>query len=103
MDNSIKKSTTRYSSTEKQQLVERWKQSGLSRQAFCLQNKLSYHALHYWTRTDRQRKDAEGSVFIPIKVQPSEATIFARVELGNGRIVDIFQSVAATYLKRLLD
>ena len=51
-----KKLTRRYSAEQKQQLIEQWKQSGLSRQTFCRQHAVGYYTMLYWTKKKRNQK-----------------------------------------------
>lgn len=94
----------RYSAAEKQQYIEQWKQSSLSRMAFCRQNKLNYHTLINWTGKRDSRKKAgssETDSFIPIQVKSPVEKIFAQIESGSKRI-HLYHPVTASFLKQLL-
>lgn len=101
MENQLQKERVRYSSKEKQQVIEQWKQSGLNRAAYCRANNLSYHTLIHWTRKPRKRKRSESSEFLPIKIKSDTETVFAQVETGGKRI-QLYHPVTAGFLKQLL-
>ena len=89
---------------EKQQLIERWQQSGLNRYAFCKQNNLSYYSLMYWTRKKRVKNKAGSAIpgFIPVHLKSTGEQIFAQIETGSGKRVQIYQPVSANFLRQLL-
>jgi len=97
-----------YSPEEKKQIIEQWKQSGLSRPAYCRQNNLSYHSLIHWTRDKRVRKKDTTSEFIPLNMPTGSENIrlvggqiFAQIETGGKRI-QLYHAVTANFLKQLL-
>ncbi len=95
------KPSPRYSAEERQQFIEQWKQSGISRQAFCRQNNLSYYSLIYWTKKKRHKNKFLSSEFIPLKVKPDAERIFAQIEAAGKRL-QLYQPVTAHFLKQLL-
>lgn len=104
MENQLPVKRIPYSPEEKQQLIWQWKQSGLSRQAFCRQNNLNYHTLINWTGkkgSGRKIGSAEPDSFIPLQVKPSAEKIFAQIESGSKRI-HLYYPVPASFLKQLL-
>lgn len=101
MENQPQKSSARYSAEEKQQIIEQWKQSGLSRRAFCRQQNLSYNSLTHWTRKKRNRSRSVTSDFVPLKIKPATEQVFAQIETGGKRI-QLYQPVTANFLKQLL-
>ena len=96
-----KKPATLYNAEEKSQIIERWKQSGLSRLSFCRQYNLSYYSLSYWIKKKRSRGKVISSGFIPIQVKSSTDQIFAQIET-NGKRIQLYQPVTAYFLKQLL-
>ncbi len=101
MEHQPQKPRGRYSPEEKQQIIEQWKQSGLSRQAYCRQNNLSYYSLIFWTKKKRNRNKPVSNEFIPFKIKSGSENIFAQIETGGKRI-QLYQSVTANFLKQLL-
>lgn len=105
MENPIPKSRRRYSPEEKQQIIEQWKQSGLSRQAYCQENNLSYFTLIHRANKKRTRwkaqKNRVASEFIPIKIKTGTEQVFAQIEIGN-KLIRLCQPVTANFLKQLL-
>lgn len=104
MENPNYQPSRRYSAEEKQQLIEEWKQSRLSRQAFCRQNNLNYYTLINWTskkRSEGKPNNAEPDNFIPLQVKPGAEKIFAQIESGNKRL-HLYYAVPASFLKQLL-
>ncbi len=101
MENQSQSNRKRYSPEEKQQIIDQWKQSGLSRQAFSRQNNLSYYSLIFWTKKKRNRNKPVSNEFIPLKIKSGSENIFAQIETGSRRI-QLYQPVTATFLKQLL-
>ena len=98
----------RYSPEERKQIIGKWKQSGLSRYAFCRQHHLSYYSLMYWIKKKRTKGKTVSSGFIPIKINsrsaqylPEGGQVFAQVE-SSGKRIQIYQRVTANFLKQLL-
>ncbi len=91
----------RYSPEEKQQIIEQWKKSGLSRQDYCRQNNLSYYSLILWTKKKYNRSKSVPKEFIPLKIKPCSENIFAQIEAAGKRI-QLYQPVSANFLKQLM-
>lgn len=101
MDTQVQMSPARYSPEQKQQIIEQWKQSGLSRRAFCLQQKFCYYTLIHWTKEKRIRKKVVASDFIPVDVKKDTEQVFAQIEI-QGKRIQLFQPVTAHFLKHLI-
>ena len=92
-----------------QQVIRRWRRSGLSARAFCLENGLSQANLYAWQRTLAQR-DAEAIAFGQVHVLADETsnplcpTVGAAFELvlANRRVLRIGTAFDAATLRRLL-
>jgi hypothetical protein len=91
------------------QAIRRWLKSGLTAQAFCLENGLSPANLYAWQRTLAQR-DAEGIPFAQVHVladgtsnalSPAAGAAFELV-LANRRLLRIGIGFDAATLRRLL-
>lgn len=109
MEDQPQKSPARYSAEEKQQIIGQWKRSGLSRQAFCRQEQLSYYTLLNWTKKKHTGSKTVTSEFIPLSINPGTEQfgfahckqIFAQIETPGKRI-QLYQPVTAYFLKQLL-
>jgi hypothetical protein len=91
------------------QVIRRWRKSGLTAGAFCLEHGLRQASLYAWQRTLAQR-DAEAIPFAQVHVvadetseplSPSVLTAFELV-LANRRVLRIGTSFDAATLRRLL-
>jgi transposase-like protein len=91
------------------QAIRRWLKSGLSAQAFCLENGLSPASFYAWQRTLAQR-DAQAIPFAQVHVLADEASnsltpaVGAAFELvlANRRVLRIGTHFDAATLRRLL-
>lgn len=109
-------SGNRYSAEEKQQIIEQWRESGMSRPAFCREKKISYYSFLEWTKKKTAAlrytrapsfngAQKRQSGFLPLHIHSpvwGEQKIFAQAEFGSGRSIRFFQPIAASYLKNLL-
>lgn len=91
----------RYTDLEKQELIEQWKQSGLSKILFCKNKNVNYYTFVDWTGK-RDRKQKTRSLFIPVKVNSNNNSPFAQIVLKNGTSITIHQQVDPSYLSALL-
>ncbi len=91
------------------QAIRRWRKSGLTAQAFCLDNGLSPANLYAWQRTLTER-DAEAIPFAQVHVlaeetsnplSPAAGAAFELV-LANCRVLRIGTHFDAATLRRLL-
>ena len=89
--------------------IKRWRQSGLTAQAFCTENGLSQASLYAWQRILAQR-DAETVPFAQVHLlsdktngpcATTDNTAFELV-LANGRMLRISTDFDAPALRRLL-
>ena len=105
--NESTKSAKSYSKEEKHNLVERWKQSGLSMMAFSKQVGINYHTFVWWIKPKKNKQ--KGKVrppavppgFVELKINShGEGKLFARLTIGKVQ-VDLFHPVQADYLKQL--
>jgi hypothetical protein len=91
------------------QAIRRWRKSGLTARAFCLENELSQDRLYAWQRILAQR-DAEAIPFAQVHVladetsNPFASAIGAAFELvlANYRVLRIGTGFDAATLRRLL-
>ncbi|HRZ98849.1 MAG TPA: transposase [Paludibacter sp.] len=101
------KSVKTYTTEEKRDLVERWKQSGLSMMAFSKQHGINYHTFVWWIKPKKNKakskvKPAVSTAgFSEIKMTTNrDAQLFARLTVGKVQI-ELFQPLHADYLKQL--
>jgi hypothetical protein len=91
------------------QVIRRWRKSGLSAGAFCLENGLSQASLYAWQRILALR-DAEAVPFVQVHVLADEthdadsAAVGAALELvlANRRVLRVGTGFDAATLRRLL-
>jgi hypothetical protein len=91
------------------QVMRRWRKSGLTARAFCLENRLSQASLYAWQRTLAQR-DAQAIPFAQVHVLADESrnplygAVGAAFELvlANRRVLRIGTAFDAATLRRLL-
>jgi hypothetical protein len=87
---------------EKQQLITRWQQSGLSQAAFCRRESIPFAGFYYW-----QKKLCKPQKKIPgkfLKIIPSDSLtsgIFAEVVLPTGSRITFHKAVSLKELKQL--
>lgn len=101
------KSAKTYSAEEKRDLVERWKQSGLSMMAFSKQHGINYHTFVWWIKPKKNKQKvkavppAASPGFVELKINSrEEGKLFARLTVGKAH-VDFFHPLQADYLKQL--
>lgn len=88
------------------QLVEEFKQSGLTRRAFCAQHGLTLSNLNnYIRRRGRSGSVSQGGI-IPVEIVDRTSALGSRgalwVELGNGRRIEVGSGFEAATLERLV-
>ena len=85
-------------------VIECWKDSGQSQQQFCKSKGLAYSGFHYWYKKYRREQNTQASSpFVPVHIQnaPSNSPI-AELILPDGRRLNFYQSVEASFLRMLL-
>jgi hypothetical protein len=87
---------------ERQQLIDRWKESGKSIMAFCKEENISYYTFLYWR--DKLVRKTNRSGFIKIKSSVSKKTTDNTCEIifTNGNRLNFSALPEAGYLKALL-
>ena len=105
--NESTKSAKSYSTEERHDLVERWKQSGLSMMAFSKQLGINYHTFVWWIKPKKNKAKSKvkspvtTAGFSEVKITTNgDAQLFARLTVGKVQI-DLFQPLQADYLKQL--
>lgn len=86
---------------QKLEMIEAWKQSGLSQRAFCEKNNITYSTFYYWYRVYKSpRKKTDGFVALTITGQTNELMTLTG---SNGISLQLpISSGAADFVKQLL-
>lgn len=88
------------------ELIDRWKQSGLSQKSFCEMEKIPFHKFYYWLRRSglqKQRLKKTGSTgFVKLKIKEPVISSSIEVHLPQGTRLFFHAPVSAEYLKTLL-
>jgi hypothetical protein len=88
------------------ELIDRWKQSGLTQKSFCEMEQLPFHKFYYWLRRSGHQKQGTketGSTgFVKLKIKEPVSTSSIEVQLPQGVRLFFHAPVSAEYLKTLL-
>ena len=88
------------------EMIDRWKQSGLSQKSFCQKEQISFYKFYYWLRRSGLQKQAPrkaGSAgFVKLKVKEPVISSSIEVHLPQGARLFFHAPVSAEYLKTLL-
>ena len=89
---------------QRQQHVEAWRQSGLSRSAYCRQHGLNKTTFARWVRGQAPTAARGVPGLIPLSVQEEEASSNAGpvVRLAGGARLELPAAVSPTWLAELL-
>ncbi|HET7116809.1 MAG TPA: hypothetical protein VFI29_09980 [Hanamia sp.] len=87
------------------EMVERWKQSGLSQKAFCEQQSIRFHKFYYWFKCYRRQHDmvdnnSEG--FVKLKIEKPSIASSVEIYFPGGIRVLFHTPVSSNYLKTLI-
>lgn len=95
--------------TEKQEtmfsIIESWRDSGQSQQAFCKAQGIAYSGFHYWYKKYRKAHEPEArSGFVPVQLQGEVSGLpVAALVLPDGRRMNFYHRLEASFLRTLLD
>ena len=87
------------------ELIEQWKQSGLSQNAFCERQSIRFHKFYYWYKCYRKQYDMadNNSVdFVKLKVEEPRAASSVEIHFPGGVRVLFHEPVSSNYLKTLI-
>ena len=87
------------------QLIEQWKQSGLSKNAFCQQQSLKSHTFYYWYKCYRRQHetiDNNSEHFVKLKIEKPVITSSVEIHFPGGIRVLFHEPVSSNYLKTLI-
>lgn len=87
------------------QIIEQWKQSGLSQNAFCEQQSIRFHKFYYWYKCYRRVNDIpdeNNRGFVKLKIEKPLATSSVEIHFPGGVRVLFHEPVSSNYLKTLI-
>lgn len=88
------------------EMVDRWKQSGLSQKDFCKKESVTFHKFYYWYRRYRQQNQAIQATstpgFVKLKIEEPLAATSIEIHFPQGARLFFHNRVSAEYLKTLL-
>lgn len=87
------------------EMIEQWKQSGLSQKIFCEQQLIDFHKLSYWYKCYRRQHntpDNSKSGFVKLKIEKPVAAASIEIQFPNGRRLLFHEPVSSDYLKALI-
>ena len=89
----------------RQNHVQKWKQSGLSMQRYCLEQKISYWSFRDWKKkSERENSSAKNSlVEIPVTLyKPKKDSEQIEIVLNNGIKIIVKENSSTDHLKAIL-
>jgi len=66
-------------------IIEEWRDSGLTKQAFCEQKGIAKSVFFYWHKKYKEEHSAGG--FLPIEISGSSSGSFIEIQYPNGIVV----------------
>ncbi len=87
------------------QMIEQWKQSGLSQNAFCQQQSIRFHKFYYWYKCYRRVNDIpdeNNRGFVRLKIEKPQVASSVEVHFPGGVHVFFHEPVSSNYLKTLI-
>jgi len=97
-----KTSRIRFTDEEKRAIVQRCKESGLSKNKFAAQNNIKYYTLVSWFEKERNEATAKsGQSFLQVAA-PVQEGVFAELKTEHGITLRFFKSVEPSYFQTLL-
>jgi hypothetical protein len=87
--------------------VNQWRESGLSKAAYCQQHSLVYHQMVYWcSKEDKVTDDTRGATngFIAVSVTPAtSARSVLNIRLPNGIEIEGIDELSVSFVGRLIE
>ncbi len=87
------------------ELIEQWKQSGLSQNAFCEQQSIRFHKFYYWYkcyRSQHETIDNNSERFVKLKIEKPAVASSVEIHFPEGVRVLFHEPVSSNYLKTLI-
>ncbi len=91
-----------FTASQREDLIQEWKQSGKSKKDFCVEKGLKYMTFVCWKSKDQTNQAPVKNSFMQVAVRNEPEALFAKLLLNNGTALHIYQPVEASYLSRLL-
>ena len=86
-------------------MIERWKQSGLNKKAYCQQQSIKHHTFYYWYKCYRQQHpemENNGSAFVKLQIEKSTVTPSVEIYFPGGVRILFHDPISSNYLKALI-
>lgn len=85
-------------------LIESWKGSGKTQQAFCKEHDIRYGDFHYWYKKYRRvHQPGNSPGFVQVPLLPSSTGLpVAELIYPDGRRLNFYQGIDATFIKSVL-
>jgi hypothetical protein len=86
------------------EVIERWKQSGLSQKSFCEKKSIKFYTFYYWYKRYRQQSQGSDSKpdFVKLKIKKTAAPTSVEIYFPDGVRLFFHQPVTPEYLKTLI-
>ena len=86
------------------EMVEQWKQSGLSQKSFCENQPIKPYVFYYWYKRYRlSHQSPENKVgFIKLKIEKPIVAASVEIHFPHGVRLHFHEAVSADYLKSLI-
>ena len=87
------------------ELIEQWKQSGLSQNAFCDQQSIRFHKFYYWYKCYRKENDISDKNnrgFVKLKIEKPSVAFSVEIHFPGGVHVLFHEPVSSNYIKTLI-
>ena len=87
--------------------INQWRESGLSKKAYCEQFSLAYQQMVYWCAKSTNMKNKEkkpSSDFVAITMKPATQSVSGlRIQLPNGTIVEGIDGHSVSLVGKLIE
>lgn len=90
---------------KKFEMIQEWKQSGLSQTEYCRQNAIIHHSFYYWYKCYRQHHGDSGisdSSFVKLRIEKTSQSSLVEVHFPEGIRLLFHEAVSVNYLKALI-
>jgi len=88
------------------QIIEQWKQSGVSQNAFCRQQSIRFHKFYYWYKCYRRQHDIPDENtrgFVKLEIEKPSVASSVEIHFPGGVRVLFHEPVSSSYLKTLIN
>ncbi len=97
-----KKSYKRFTEEEKKAIVQRCKESGLSKSKFAEQSGIKYYTLISWFEKERNEAEGKTEKSFSQVVPPIENGLFAEVVTDQGLTIRFYRPIDVSFFQALL-